>query len=418
MVKKVALVFFILIGIKGISQIQFEKGYFVNNEGVRVDCFIKNEGWLSNPAYFDYKTDSNAEIKRETIKNVMSFSVADEYKFERSSVEIDRAPTKYNSLDNVKKINPKQETLFLKILLEGEASLYSYVDKSFTAFFYKNKEEALKTLLFKKYKDGYGNVLKNKHYRQQLLTDLPCDGIDINYITDVDYKTDDLIKFFVKYNTCVNSDITLIGVDKQKKKPLNFNLRIRPGVNLNRLSLKRDKGSNGSLAINRDVDFGYKSTFRLGTELELILPFKKNKWSVFVEPTYQYFNGEEEIVYIETRPEPRTVTVDYSSIELPIGIRHYFFLNKDSKLFVNAAFVMDFVLKSDIEYEEEPVLIHDDISFGDVSNFSFGAGYNYKKYTFEIRGTSNRNFYGGLQSAPSRKSKYGSISFIVGYKLF
>ncbi len=415
MIRNLILVFLVCIGFKSIAQVRFEEGYFINNKGVRVDCLIKNEGWLNNPEYFDYKLDANSQVKRGTMRGVSSFSVSDEYKFVRNTVDIDRSPTEYDLLDTEKKLNFKEETLFLKLLLVGQASLYSYTDNNHRAFFYEKDSEDIKTLAYKKYKDASGSVGVNKHYRQQLLTNVSCSDIDIQYITNVGYRTDDLIRYFIKYNTCVNSDVELIN-KKKGKNPLDFNLTIRPGINFNHLSLKRDKGESGSLGFNRDVDFGNKVTFRLGTELEAVLPFKNNKWSVFVEPTYQYFKGEEEIVYLETRPEPRTVTVDYSSIELPIGIRHYFFLKNDSKIFVNAAFSFDFVLKSDIEYEEiEDVILTTDLSFANVPNFVFGAGYKYKKYSLEVRASSNRDFYNTL---PSWTSKYGSVSFIFGYRLF
>lgn len=37
------------------GQINFEKGYFKDNNGKQTDCFIKNEDWKNNPYTFKYK---------------------------------------------------------------------------------------------------------------------------------------------------------------------------------------------------------------------------------------------------------------------------------------------------------------------------------------------------------------------------
>ena len=37
------------------SQITFEKGYFISNDGIKTECFIKNLDWRNNPTEFEYK---------------------------------------------------------------------------------------------------------------------------------------------------------------------------------------------------------------------------------------------------------------------------------------------------------------------------------------------------------------------------
>lgn len=37
----------------------FEKGFYIENNGKRVDCLIKNIDWLYNPESFEYKLNEN-----------------------------------------------------------------------------------------------------------------------------------------------------------------------------------------------------------------------------------------------------------------------------------------------------------------------------------------------------------------------
>ena len=118
--------------------------------------------------------------------------------------------------------------------------------------------------------------------------------------------------FFVKYNEC-HPEQFVNFTTKQKRDW--FNLSIRPGLNYSSLAV------TNSISPSRNVDFGSKSGFRIGAECELVLSFHKNKWAVLVEPTYQSFEKE------LTTTDNRDVSANYASIELPVGLRHYFFLS-------------------------------------------------------------------------------------------
>jgi hypothetical protein len=43
--------------------------------------------------------------------------------------------------------------------------------------------------------------------------------------------------------------------------------------------------------------------------------------------------------------------VNYSSIEIPVSLRHCLFLNNNSKIFINASYIFDFSSKSSIEFK-------------------------------------------------------------------
>ena len=171
-----------------------------------------------------------------------------------------------------------------------------------------------------------------------------------------------------------------------------------------------------------DSDFDNQTTFRIGVEFEFVLPITKNKWSVILEPTFQYFKGESNS---EGSPEGiliiQETEVEYKSIEVPLGVRHYFFLDNDSKFFINGAMIFDIPFGHVVSYRYPPGLevVTRNTNYGGEPNFSlaFGVGYKYKnKYSIELRHQSTRDL---LHKEPRQKAEYQTpFSLILGYTLF
>ena len=120
------------------SQNSFDKAYFVNNAGERIECFIKNKDWLYNPDEFEYKVSLDVEKKVENIKRVKEFGIYNKLKYVRFTVEIDRSSDNITTLSKERRPIFNKETLFLKMLIEGKANLYSYTDNKggLKRFFY------------------------------------------------------------------------------------------------------------------------------------------------------------------------------------------------------------------------------------------------------------------------------------------
>ncbi|AUP81398.1 porin family protein [Flavivirga eckloniae] len=388
------------------SQITFEKGYFVNNDGQKTECLIKNIGARTNPTSLDYKLTNEGEEKMLTIKSVKEFGIYDEVKYIRFEGEIDRSSNIINSLTPTKEPKFKKEILFLKVLIESKASLYSYEEPNLLRFFYKNENSKIGQLVFKRYTPENDVIQKNERYKQQLLNDLKCENITMNQIKNLEYKKNSLTSLFRKYNDCNNSEnITF----KKKQKRDIFNLTLRPGLKSSSLKIEN---SNYSARSSRNADFDNKLGFRFGMEAELIMPYHRNKWSFIIEPTYQYYKSEKEF-------SDRSVTkiaVDYKSIELPIGIRHYLFLNNNSKLFVNGLVVFDFSSSSNIVFDLDGAVTSEGLELKSSPNVAFGVGYKHNdKYGLELRYNIKRNV---LNEYAAWISNYSALSLIFGYTLF
>ncbi|MNE42332.1 hypothetical protein D3C80_1364520 [compost metagenome] len=98
---------------------------------------------------------------------------------------------------------------------------------------------------------------------------------------------------------------------------------------------------------------------------------------------------------------------DYSFIDLSFGIRHYFYVSQNSKIFINAGYTATVNLDSQFfqnTYELE---------VSKSANFFMGAGFNYKRYSLEARYNFKRNF---LQDYTYWSSDYSSYGIAFSYK--
>lgn len=401
------LVLTLLISFNSYSQIIFEKGYFIDPNNKKTDCLIENIDWKNNPINFRYKLSENENILNADIKNVKEFGIDRQSKFIRAAVKIDRSGKKIENLTLDKNPVFNEETLFLKVVIEGKASLYLYDDGNLRRLFYKIDNSEIKQLVYKSYLVTNYSMAKNNYFREQLFIDLKCDNISQKEYENLNYTKTDLEKFFVKYNKC--NDVNFTELDKKEKKDL-FNLNIRPRFNSSSLSI------NGSFSNDRDFEFDANSNFSLGVEAEFIMPFNKNKWALIIEPTYQYYKSEKSKENANYIGGEIIGKVDYKSIELPVGIRHYFFFKNGFKLFVNASAIFDFSSDSKLEFTRKDNSQLSALSIKSGTSLGLGVGGKFKdRYSIELRYQTGR---GILKDYPAWSSSFKSISLIAGYSFF
>ncbi len=405
MKKNLYFLLIFLYGANCYSQIIFEKGYFINNANQTVQCEIKNIGWRTTPTEFEYRLSENGKTQKVFLTDIKEFGIDGVSKYIRENVNIDVSVNNVNSLVNNKKPVFEAKTLFLEVLLEGKANLYQYSSSSNTTKYFYNKDNTgIKQLVFKFYKSSYNTIGTNNHFRQQLWKDLKCNTIEINDIENLQYRKKSLINFFVDYNKCNNSKLTTY---ESKNKKNTFNLSIKPRINNSSLKVADENSSIRSINFSNQVNFG------IGIEAEIILPFRKNKWSVFIEPSYQYYNDQATRLSSGVVGGEINSTIEYSSIEIPIGIRHYMFINSDSKIFINAAFVYD-IASGTQRYTRSDGSEITPANVSSNSNLGLGIGYKFKnKFSLEYRLQTSRDILNNGDG-----SDYKTTSVIFGYTFF
>lgn len=386
------------------GQTKFEKGYFITTRGNKVECLIKNEDWYNIPSEIKYKLNENSilnTISNNTLKKVY---IKDKLLLERHNVLIDKYSKKLNELTNSRITNYKEESLLLKVIVDGKSRLLKYVDKGVQHFYYELNSE-IKPLEYKLYKTSKGTVGKNLNYQKTLKEKLSCPNKNLK--TDIKYKENSLIGYFTEYNSCFNSITFIYNKEVVKGK---FNLR--------------GKISFGQSTI---TDYPSQSSTQFGLEFEYILPFFNNTISIFSEPTYQSYNYENtsQVItgYNVSVPVPSTgetvttpiygtkeVRINYSTVEIPFAIRKYFSLNKNNKIFLNAGLNFNFNLEKEFFVKIDDNETNKAIE--STTSYIIGLGYEFKnKISLELRYLPSRY----LNSEGLDNSKFENISIKLGY---
>lgn len=419
--KNLLTIVFILCFSFSKAQINFEKGYFISNSGIKTQCLIKNIDWKDNPTQFEYKINQNdTEIKTESIASVTEFGIDNTSKFKRYKVNIERSGNDLKDISDTKKPKWSEETLFLKVLIEGDATLFSYSDNSIYKYFLETKNSPIEQLIRIKYISYENNpgetffddsIRENNHFRQQLYINLKCDAVTLKDVENTKYDKSSLMSIFEKYNSCMGSDSAENFKVKTQKETVI--IRITPSINF----ITPLKIQDPNPYYNTSTSMDGKAVFKIGAEFEYILPFNNNIWSIFINPAYQKYGVEKTYVKndgfgSQGADVTYNVVVDYSSVEIPMGIRRYFFLKNNGKIFINAAYINNSIGNTKININNGKKILES----GSSSNFAFGVGGNFKnKFSVELRYNSSINL---LRDYYQWKATYSSIGLIFGYRIF
>ncbi len=401
MKKKILLTLFVIYSFNFYAQTSFEKGYFIKNSGEKIECLIKNLDLLNNPKSFTYKTSENSKEIKAFIDDVELFEIYNVSKYERHTVAIDRSSEQTNKLSLTRKVKFNTEQLFLKLLVEGKASLYYYSEPNLSRFFYSNNDDKVRQLVYKSYLTESGDIKKNQRFRQQLLDNFYCKNT--NKIKTLRYRKSDLSDFFIDYNICVASNFTDYTFKNIKTSKSQFNLNVRAGFNVLSFEIK-------------NITFETKTVPRFGLELEYIMGFNNNKWAFIIEPSYFNYSSRYNDTTERITDANNSAVINYSAIDLPLGLRHYMFLNNNSKLFINGAIVPNLTLKSEIRSINKNVNNPLDFDGESDINYALGLGYKYKdKFSVELRYSTVRDL---INQFATIDSSLGSTALILGYTLF
>ena len=407
------LALLLLISFNSISQISYQKGYYIDNNNNRIEGFIKNYDWKNNPTSFEFK--KSLDLNSETIHmfNSKEFGVDESVIFVKFQVEIERSSERTGTIGYKKDPVFSNETLFLKLIVNGKNKLYSYYDGGIEKFFYSTETVPTKQLVFIKYivdsnaiRDNVeykdvesGSVLLNEYYKKQLWLDVRCQENLVTEPSKVKYSVDDLSKYFISINKC-NGDKTEEQVFKMKKSI--FSIKAVALMNKSSMDFKGQ---------SKEGSFPEAISFGLGAELEFLFPFSDYKWSLFFEPSFGSFSGETTSPYGANNSLNQKVSIKMNYIAAPLGLRYYMYLNNSSKLFLSSGLNIKNI-SSDTKIDFE---IYNDIYIANFTyNFFFAAGLKYKKIYAELRYYTTHN----LTDESISNASFSQTSLLLKYEIF
>lgn len=387
------------------AQVNYEKAYFIDNNGTKTECFIKNKDKSDNPIDFEYKLSlEDPQVLNADIKQIKEFKIGEILKFERCTVKLDTSNVNLDALSDNRNPEWNEVTVFLKVLIESDASLYEYKNGNRTAYFYKSGDLAIEQLIYKKF-IVEGEMMVNNDFQKQLWTNLNFGSKNIDEFLKLKYKRNDLKDFFIDYNNYKKN--TVVDLSKKLAKG-SLNLKAKAGISSSALSFSNS-------LMGAEVNFENEINWTFGAEVEYIMPFNRNKWSVFLAPGYNSYNNETEITLHNTGPfssddQVQKWNASFTYLDVAMGFRYYMFISDNSKIFISGFFST---------YKEMDVDIHNNYSSdldSEINNsVGYGIGYSFKnKFNVELKQSSSNIFANYIYW----NSNFRVTSVVFGYTIF
>jgi hypothetical protein len=380
----------------------FKTGYLIDNNGKKITCLIQDSDWKQYPDKVTYKLNEDSKHQEATLQTTQEIVIPGVAKLVRATVAIDVSMTNINQYNYKKQPVWEDKTLFLEVIVEGEATLYSHILDGDKRFFYHLVGQPVEQLVHKKYLVSETRIAENNAYKQRLLGTLKCESLSSDTFVNLSYKASSLGKVFMKYNTCKGNTVANYDINRYKKDLVK--VKFRTGLNFGKMSVT----SSRTPAFN--TDFSKEVSLLYGLELELRLPFNKDKnWSMVFAPTVRKYSSETTINTTSPNNPFQDVSVTYNTIQVSLGLRRYFALAGDVKIFVDGFLSVDWSSDGEIVYSISGK--KGGASKG-ATTFGFGVGVNYKKFDLMAVLRTKRDPIDGLSS------DFNESSLVLAYQLF
>ena len=366
------------------AQMTFDKGYFIDNQEQRVECLIKNKDWLNNPEKFSYKISSDKEKREATIDSVKEFGIYEFAKYVRYSVQVDTSTDKLDEMTYDRDPLFETRTIFLKTIIDSRITLFGYRKQSLVRYYFSKNGLNPDPLVYKAYKTHPKRFKWNTLFKQTLFSSLNCPSLLWKDFENLEYRKDDLVDLILKYNQCKNlSTVRYDSLAARDKLDINI-----------RASISNIRFNNNPRRLIDPNRYENNLAFKLGVEGEFNLPFNRNMFAIIIAANYHHFKS----------PISNTeIILNYSTIEVPFGIRYFFLSRKSHRIFTNLSF-----------YNEIDLSFRDELRLKAFKGSMFGIGYEgHNRYQVELRYSLNKLF-----ASYGWESDYDVISFIIGYNIY
>ena len=160
------------------------------------------------------------------------------------------------------------------------------------------------------------------------------------------------------------------------------------------------------------IPFQDQISFRGGVEVELYLPYNRNMFSILLEASnFNYESDFSESVTIGSFTTNIDASLDLNMIVLSPGLRGYYSLSEDHKLFANLSYAIHLANNSTLTIENQ------DYKLIQGDNLQLGLGYRLKnRFMAEFRYSLGKPF--AYENDIGFETDFSSFTFTLGVNVF
>ncbi|HZB13139.1 MAG TPA: hypothetical protein VE467_08935, partial [Chryseolinea sp.] len=255
--------FSVFISFSTLAQKSFQKGYFIDNEGTRTECYINEKEWSRDPKTFSYKVgQGNAMLG--SVRTVKEIGIG-ETRYLRFEVQVDQSSSNRDSITENSSPKWKRDTLFLSVLVDSKADLFYCKRNGEDRFFFRVDDGPVTQLVHKLYRitgssTQQPRIATNNAYKNQLKNDVNCRQFSDEKLKGLYYNIGVLVTFFKQQNECWGGEITTSDAMDHGM----LHIKLAPGLSF--------AHAEGYAAGEKYQDYEPGTGFRLGVDFEFSLP--------------------------------------------------------------------------------------------------------------------------------------------------
>ncbi len=416
-------IFFLLISTLSSNSLFAQKNYIpgliIENNNDTISGLINYQNWAKNPKSIEFKTSENSQTTIRSPSSIKAFHISKDIYISKIT-SIDKSPYKTSKLVPKDDVNNflVTDTVFLEVLIRGEADLYSLLDENAKNHYFIRYKDFDGELLYKRFLTD-GNAYTLRKYRNQLsyiFLDCPSSS---EAIQKAEYKKRDLIKIVSHYNNCISAGNSYTKIPEK----ITLETAIIAGVSATALSFE----SADHFSYLTNSDFGYSAKPTIGLSLNISLPRNRRKWSLYNELIYtQYAVSASSTIKDFSLYTDYHINFDISYLKLSNLIRYSFAPGAKIKPFINLGMMNGIAINTYNSKDYESYILLNDEKYitssavGEKAINDFrkyeqglvaGLGANYKKFSCELRYEATN----GFSEYVTLSSKTKIFYLIVGY---
>lgn len=184
------------------SQSAYEKGYFIDRNNQKTECYIKVEAWKAH-SEITYLKSYNDQLQTKSLDELSEIAIDSLFRLKRLKVKIDISGDQEPLLSYTPDPEWSEEEVFLWTLVEGDITLFAYEGGGLKRFFYQQSNSPIEQLVFKRYHTQTGIQL-NESFKDMLFERVNCQDSSRTYFLNLQYSEQSLTRHFIQENACRN----------------------------------------------------------------------------------------------------------------------------------------------------------------------------------------------------------------------
>ncbi len=423
---RIPLMLIFLAAVTLFSQVSYKSGFIVTLQSDTVYGKIDYKVWVDCPESIDFKGASETIMSYDA-SEIKGFGVRNEH-YISALVEVDSNAVSVNTMGIELDQAHSFMTVFLKVLIEDEKSLYEYIDgpdikcyyyKADSVFILLENEVILKRKMnqYEGNRDvnSHGVIKENRVYLEQLAQLFNDWGIDRYHLNSTEYDKKTLKNLFEEYYSFTEEKIEYKAPDRR----IRMEFGLLAGVSFTYLNFALLGTQDSDLNFISDLDFSLSSNISGGLFCNFSIPDNRNSQSWYNKLMYTSYSvdafseSDDNFIY--------SSQFDLSYLKL-FSMYRYNGLFANENLFVNAGFSLGYLLAntnfSTIKLQEESTLtpqlyekeIETDLKSLELG-VAVGGGLKIKNFSIEL----GYEYANGMIPSKSLRGRVHRVYCLFGY---